>query len=43
MTRIESGSGNGNEAKVGNDLRLYTQGISESEARIRSTTRIRFR
>jgi hypothetical protein len=32
MTRIESGSGNGNEAKVGNDLRLYTQGISESES-----------
>ena len=32
MTRIESGSGNGNEAKVGNDLRLYTQSVSESES-----------
>jgi len=31
MTRIESGSGNGNEAKVGTDLRLYTQTVSESE------------
>lgn len=32
MTRIESGSGNGNEAKVGNDLRLYTQAVSETES-----------
>lgn len=32
MVKVESGSGNGREAKVGTDNRLFTQAVSETES-----------